>query len=321
MSKIPQPRFTRTLTATAVAALMTLSLGTGYAACPGDSAAQPAAAIPSAPAGQPAPQAAQAQPTDQVQQAAQAQPSDQVQQAAQAQPAPQAKPAQQAQDEQLTERETVAEYPGWEEPGMGRVAVHGGRALLHHIQAAHEALEQNRLGEARSGLDAAEDFAQGLQLMVPYTVVKDNVRNADHELVSSRAGIIVGDMLPIYSSLDEMSEFAPELAKTTKSKLDEAAQQADKGKQEQAVTKVDEVAEDVSATTVYLPVLYVEHQIEAARNALSQDPADTATAKTAIDDAQQSLVQATVNMHIFPGAQTAAKGAPASPQVDTGKAG
>jgi len=118
-----------------------------------------------------------------------------------------------AEQAQVTERETVAQYSGWEDPDMARIAVHGGRSLLRQIRAAHTDLEENKVGEARSALGAAEDFAEGLQLMVPYTVVVDNLRNAKHELLASRTGIVVDDLLPIYSSLDEMAEYAPELAR------------------------------------------------------------------------------------------------------------
>ena len=200
----------------------------------------------------------------------------------------------------VTERETTAQYEGWEDPDMARVAVHGGRALLRQVQAAHAALEENKVGEARSDLNAADDFAQGLQLMMPYTVVVDNIRNAKHELLASNTGVIVDDLLPIYSSLDEMAEFAPELAAKAKAHLDEAVKHVQKGEKKEAAEKMDEVAQEISATTVYLPVLYVEHQVTAARVAMDKDPSDTETAKSAVDNALESLVQATVNMHVLP---------------------
>jgi hypothetical protein len=201
---------------------------------------------------------------------------------------------------QLTDTETIGAYQGWQDPDMARVAVHGGRALLHHMQAAHAALQEHKTGEARSALSAAEDFAEGLQLMIPYTVVADNIRNAKSELLSTDSSIVVDDMLPIYSSLDEMADYAPELAGKAKAKLDQAVQHMHKGEKHQAAEKLDEIAAEISATTVYLPVNYVENQIELARVSLDQDPADTQTANRAIDNALQSLVHATVNMHFFP---------------------
>jgi soluble cytochrome b562 len=212
----------------------------------------------------------------------------------------------------LTNRETVAQYAGWEDPDMARIAVHGGRALLRHVQAAHAALKDGKVGEARSALTAADDFAEGLQLMIPYSVVVDNIRNTEHELLASSTGIVVDDMLPIYSSLDEMADFAPELAEKAKAKLDEANKHMQKGEKEKAAEKLEEVAADISSTTVYLPVLYVESQVEAARHALDQDPPDTKTATSAVDNAMLSLVHATVNMHLFPEEKAAGKEAPAT---------
>jgi hypothetical protein len=220
----------------------------------------------------------------------------------------------------LTDRETLTQYDGWEDPDMARIAVHGGRALLRHVQAAHTALEEDKLGEARSTLRAADDFAEGLQLMIPYAVVVDKIRNAKHELLASSTGVIVDDLLPIYSSLDEMADFAPELAEKAKTKLDEATKHVDKGEKEKAAEKLEEVAADISATTVYLPVMYVEHQVEAALNALDKDPADIKTAQSAVDNALESLVHATVNMHFLPEKKAADKKAPAAPKADTPKA-
>jgi hypothetical protein len=276
MSPIPDKPFTRALAATAVAGVLALSMGAGYA--------------------KEAKKEEGTKPTTEEQVAKKDEGTEQTK------------------EEQvpLIQRETVAQYAGWEDPDMARVAVHGGRALLHHVQAAHTALEDGKVGEARSALTAAEDFAEGLQLMIPYSVVVENIRNAKHELLASSTGVIVDDLLPIYANLDEMADFAPELAAKAKSKLDEAARHAQKGEKEKAAEKLEEVAAEISSTTVYLPVRYVEDQVEAARHALDQDPPDTKTAKSAVDDAMLSLVHATVNMHLFPEEKAAGKEAPAT---------
>ena len=201
---------------------------------------------------------------------------------------------------QFTEQETIREYPGWQDPDVARVAVHGGRALLHHLQAAHAALQEHKTGEANSALRAAEDFAEGLQLMIPYAVVVDSLHDAKSELLATDSDVALDDMLPIYSSIEEMATYAPVLAGKAKVKLDKAVQQMHRGEKQQAAEKLDEIADDISSTTVYLPVNYVEHQIKTALVLLEREPADTKTANHAIDNALQSLVRTTVNMHIFP---------------------
>ncbi len=87
-----------------------------------------------------------------------------------------------------------------------------------------------------------------------------------------------------------------------------------------AAESLEEVTAAISATTVYLPVISVAHQVEAARNALDQDPADADTAKSAFDNALVSLVHATVNMHLFPEEKAVGKKAPAAPKADAPKA-
>lgn len=218
---------------------------------------------------------------------------------------------------QLSERETVAEFRGWEAPDVERIAIHGGRALLRHVRAAHAALEENKLGEARSSLIAAGDFAEGLQLMIPYTVVADNIRNAKHELLATSTGVMVDDLLPIYASIDEMAEYAPELAKTAKGKLDEAVKHMKQGKKAEAAAKLHEIEADISSTTVYLPVLLVENQVAAARAALDKEPPDIKAAKTDIDRAMESLVHATVNMVVLPNDKAAGtEGTPAAAKAE-----
>jgi tetrahydromethanopterin S-methyltransferase subunit B len=260
--------FVRTLTASAVAALLALPVGAGYAA----GAKQDASTKPAAPA-----------------------------------------------QMQVTDREAITQYAGWEDPDLARIAVHGGRALLRHVQAAHTALEENKVGEARASLTAAEDFAEGLQLMAPYTVVADHIRDAKKELLASDSDVVVNDMLPIYASVDEMADYAPDLATKAKGKLDEAVKHMKAADKAKAAEKLDEVAADISSTTVYLPVLYVEHQIEAARHALDKDPPDAKLAKTAVDNAMDSLVHATVTMFAFPNEKATGKTAsvPASAAAPT----
>ena len=209
--------------------------------------------------------------------------------------------------EQITDRETLMRFKGWEDPDMARVAVHGGRALLRNVEAAHTALEEGKLGEARSDLRSADEFAQGLTLVMPFTVVVDNIRDAKHKLLGSSQAIVVDDLLPIYANLDEMADYAPKLAAQAKTKLDEALNQAKEGKKTEAAQKLDEVAADISGTTLYLPVRYVERQVALAHTELNKEPADTKAAKTAIDNAMGSLVDASFNVVLTPEQQAKAK--------------
>lgn len=206
-----------------------------------------------------------------------------------------------SQEQILTDNQTLDHYAGWQDPDMARVAEHEGRAMLNHIEAAHAALQEHKTGEARAALRAAEDFAEGLQLMAPYTVVVDNIHNAkSSEPLAKDTSIAVNDMLPIYSSFDEMSEYTPNLANSAKTKINQAVRHMRKGADHKVAQKLDEIATEISSYTVYIPVNYVENQIESALAALNMDQADTQTANQAIDNAMQSLVQSTVNMHFFP---------------------
>lgn len=65
---------------------------------------------------------------------------------------------------QVTDREVISHYAGWEDPEMARVAVHGGRALLRRldkdqINIAHNALNQDppQLETAQSAIESSMD--------------------------------------------------------------------------------------------------------------------------------------------------------------------
>lgn len=267
------------LTATAIAVAFALSSASALAAD-----AQAAGAAPNPPAAQ---QPAETPPPATTATTA-------------AKPAQSDKQAQaNAKAQQITDRETIAAFDGWQNRDMARVAVHGGRALLRQMETAHADLANKNIGDAKNALTAANDFAEGLQLMVPFTVVKDNIRNAQHKLLSSSTGVIVNDMLPVYANVDEMAEFSPQLASKAKTQLHEAGKKIANSKQ-QAPEKMQEVAADFETSTIYLPVMYIEHQVQAAQKALKADPQNIQTAQTAVEKALDSLVDATVNMHISP---------------------
>jgi hypothetical protein len=61
---------------------------------------------------------------------------------------------------QVTDREVISHYAGWEDPDMAHIAAHGDRALLRHLDTAHWDLANNKQSEASTALNAADDFAQ-----------------------------------------------------------------------------------------------------------------------------------------------------------------
>jgi hypothetical protein len=175
--------------------------------------------------------------------------------------------------------------------------------------------------------------------MAPYTVVVNRFRNARHEVVGTTPNVVVDDMLPIYSGMEEMAAYdvnSSSTAKATKSAVHakvntpakpaktasasspaEAASatpasrptrlaQAAKPANAKVKDQVDELGANLDASTVYLPVRFVASHIATARHALDRDKPDLDAAKGALQDIMDSLVQSTVDLHMQPQQQSTA---------------
>lgn len=190
----------------------------------------------------------------------------------------------------LSKTETTYRFPGWTDPVMGQVAVYSGRALLQHLQAADKALKTGQIAEARSALTASENFARSIQQTMPFVEVVDQIRDVRNVLVGEIRDVAADELLPIYASLDQMELYVPQLAQQSKAKVEQAEKSINNGEKQEAAATLQEVASDISATTVYLPVSYVAKQVNAARNALDKEKPNVTTAQKAVESALDNLI-------------------------------
>lgn len=188
----------------------------------------------------------------------------------------------------LTETMTVSD--SWTDANMEQLAASSGRLLLERIQTAKNMIDSGHVQAARDELAAAEDTAGAIETMMPFIVVVDQIKNAKDKLLAENTDEFQDDLIPIYARLDEMSIYAPEVAKQAKGRLKRAERQAAGGNTEEAGKSMDSVSDYLTASTVYMPVDYVNSQVAVARIALSGDAPDAAVARRAIENAQQSLV-------------------------------
>lgn len=189
-----------------------------------------------------------------------------------------------------TSTETVNISPDWVNQDMAQLAASSGRLLLKRVEAAENMIESDQLGAARNELQAAETTAGAIKAMMPFVVVVDQIRDAKNRLLVEDADRFREDLLPIYARLDEMSLYAPKVAKEAKGHLKQAEDQVAKGKTQEAGKAMEAARERLTESTVYLPVDYVYGQVAAARIALSGTEPDAATAKRAVENAERSLV-------------------------------
>lgn len=197
-------------------------------------------------------------------------------------------PALAATQNDATETMTVSD--SWTNTNMAQLAASSGRLLLERIETAKNMIDSGHVQAARDELSAAEDTAGAIETMMPFIVVVDQIRDAKNKLLAEDTDQFQDDLIPIYARLDEMSIYAPQVAKNAKGQLRHAERQAASGNTEEAGKAMDSVSDYLTDSTVYMPVDYVNSQVAVARIALSGDAPDAAVAKRAIQNAEQSLV-------------------------------
>ena len=195
-----------------------------------------------------------------------------------------------------SENVDVISNNGWANPKLAEAAAISGQALLAHLQSAKAFLVAGSLEGARDALFTASEFTNAMERTMPFMAVADDVKTARNKLVSGEEELFYDDLLPIYASVDDMQIYAPELAKHVHSKLKKAEAQARSGKSQDAAQTLREVSDEVTHTTVYLPLGYVDNQIQVAMAAMKGDHPDSATAQSAIDKALNSLIERQVTV-------------------------
>lgn len=172
---------------------------------------------------------------------------------------------------------------------MEKIAAHTGNEIVRHLNAAQKAIDANDSGKALGEVEAANRLNDSVMQSMPYVNVNEKLFNAKGKLAMEDSGRFYDDLLPIYAELDDMEIYAPAVAQKARGKIKEAETLARAGKNAEASAKLKEVMDDISETTVFLPVGYVHGQLEAAQNALSEHHRDITVAKTAINNALGSL--------------------------------
>lgn len=178
---------------------------------------------------------------------------------------------------------------GWTNPNMAKLASSSGRLLIERIKAAKDMIGTRQFTAARDELDAAQDTAGAIRTMMPFIVLVDDIRHLQNKTIVGDIKQFRDDLLPIYTNLDQMSLYAPTLAKETRQKIKEAEAMAHSGKTKKASNALDKACELITERAVYLPIGYVYDQVAIARAALSGPEPNPGPAKRAVDNALKSL--------------------------------
>jgi hypothetical protein len=182
-----------------------------------------------------------------------------------------------------------SEYSDWGDPGMAKIAVDSGRALIAHLSTARALLDIGKVAEARSALIASREFADAIERMMPYLSVVEDMMDVSNKVVEEDVTALSADLLPIYASLDELQVYAPQVANRTRGMVQKAEKNAAAGNRKDAAQVLKEAADDIVQHTVYLPVDYVDDQVRGALYALNQAKPDVVAAKAAVKRALDSV--------------------------------
>jgi hypothetical protein len=184
---------------------------------------------------------------------------------------------------------SISEYSDWGDPGMAKIAVDSGRALVEHLSTARALLATGKTAQARSALIVSRDFADAIKRTMPYLTVVEDMMDASNKVVQEDVTALSADLLPIYASLDELQVYAPQVANRTRGMVQKAEKNAAAGDRKGAAQVLKEAADDIAQHTVYLPVDYVDGQVHGALYALDQAKPDVAAAKAAVNRALDSV--------------------------------
>jgi hypothetical protein len=185
--------------------------------------------------------------------------------------------------------ETVSVYQRELDPQVAQIAVDTGRALVRDMNGALAHLNSNDMQLARGEVKKGLSLANALQAILPYTVVVDKLVDQRGKVDYQDQQAFQDDILPIYSDIEELEVFAPQAAAKAKQHLSEANRHMKAGDKQAAKESLKAVSDDISEGTAYLPVGYVHTELRTADSALSKKSPDTGAARTALQNALQSV--------------------------------
>ncbi|GAB6042361.1 YfdX family protein [Endothiovibrio diazotrophicus] len=185
--------------------------------------------------------------------------------------------------------EEVKVLPGHQVSPRDEVAISSAAVkVLRHIAAA-----RGNLAEDKPDLDQAkEELAQSRKLLeiitagLPTTKVKDHIWVAKKHLEYEDTEEVLPDLVPIYSSLDELVDYVP--TAQAKDHVDQAKQALKKGDKSQAVEQLKAADDALVYVEADLPLAATRDRIAEAGQALEKG--DAKAAGEALARAEQSVV-------------------------------
>ncbi len=188
-----------------------------------------------------------------------------------------------------TGRTATAHYQGWGDPVADKLAANAAHILGDHLRTALSMLDAGYLDSARGELINSYEFAAALGRLMPYTDVADRIMDARRALMDSALDDYYADLLTVRKTLDQMDDYAPKAARAARAAIEQAEWDASVGQVQRADEALKTEAEELTRTTVYLPVTVLENEIRAAQLAMQGSQPDVPAARFALQKALHAL--------------------------------
>jgi len=167
-------------------------------------------------------------------------------------------------------------------------AVNPADALIRDLRKAEVQLNSGEVSRARSILTSSRDYYRKLQFMQAETERALQHINSSGDTGDNDVGMLPVDWIRIYSSLDEMEVYDPELAQETRERLEQAQKHAATGDIQRTAKTLNKVATRVLSSLQ--PERAIERQIQLALELLGENQPDIATAKRVVEHALDRLI-------------------------------
>jgi ribosomal protein S20 len=156
-----------------------------------------------------------------------------------------------------------------------------GVKVLRHIAQARAEIHNKDVEAAHTELGQADKLLDIIQQALPTTSIKDRIWVARKHLEYEDTQEVLPDLIPIYSSLDELTDVVP--VKAARAQLDQAKAKLEAGDKAKAKQALEETDAALQYTEIDLP-------LRSTRRLVAQATADLSEKK--LDEADKSLKSA-----------------------------
>lgn len=149
-----------------------------------------------------------------------------------------------------------------------------GSKVLRHIAQARADIYANDVESAKTELGKTEKLLSIIQTSLPTSEIKDRIWVAKKHLEYEDTQQVIPDLIPIYTSLDELVDFMP--IDSAKDRLDQAKQHLQSGDKEQAKKSLEETDAALHYTEIDLPLATTRQLVAQADAYLNENKLDAA---------------------------------------------